>query len=590
MHIPSTHVFSSRDPTDITRMIQATKKGGFDVILSNSSGEMLYESVKALAPLGHLIDVGRLDVTGSKNISLDLFQKSASFSSFDLGLVMERDVELAGELMQSVNEHYNAGRIGPVRPYTAVDISQLGQAMLRFSKGTHIGKMVVTYQDPNASVRVHQSVTPAEFDPEASYVLVGGLSGLGRAIVRFMSDRGARSLILWSRSGPNNLSPESKAMVEELAEKGVVVRSVTCDVSDREQVLRAMKDANADRPVRGVLNFAVSYQDISFDKMTAEKFHQGMAAKVQGTKNLHDATTSLTLDFFAMVSSFGTVYAFPTQSTYLAANNFLDYFARYRRRLGLPASTVSLGFISDLGSLTQDAVTVNLFQRTKGQVVTASQVLRMLEPAFVKPKDQNNQTQQWLGRTQDPLSEANIVTGVDPSVLVEMKRDATKTAKGASATGSNPRWYNDARVSVMLRALDDAWRHTGDNAAKGMQDLDNSADKSPTAQLRRQFQVSMLKIREENAEDKNKKEEHSKAIALVTDAIRSSVAVMLFIDPTAVNVSNTVADHGIDSLLAAEFRNWLHAAFGKNISMLDLMDARTKISVLAQKIVEEAAA
>lgn len=587
MGIPSTHIFSSREVTDIKRMVRATQNGGFDVILSSSQGHMLYESIKALAPLGHLIDVGRLDVTSSKNIALEVFQKSASFTSFDLGLVIERDVKLGGELMQSVDEHYTAGRIGPIRPYTVSDISQLGQTLLRFSKGTHIGKMVVSYQDPNSMIRQQKSVTPAHFDPEARYILIGGLSGLGRSIVRFMSDRGARNLVVWSRSGPNNLSPEAKALIDELAAKSVRVQTVTCDVSNREQVMRAMQNASSDRTVRGVLHFAVSYQDVSFDKMTAEMFHEGMAAKALGTKNLHEATASLPLDFFAMVSSFGTVYAFPTQSTYLAANNFLDYFARYRRQCGLPATTVSLGFISDLGALTQDTVTVNLFARTKGQTVTGSQVLRMLEPAFVSHNDHHDAHQQWLGQSQDPLSEANIVTGIDPAVLAVMKQEEAKVAKTSSSPGSTPRWYRDARVSVMLRALDDAWRYQAGDAAKNMQDLDNVADESPTSQLRRQFQMSINTIRKQDSGSKT--EEYPTTVAFVTDAIRATVAGMLFTDPSAINVANTVADHGIDSLLAAEFRNWLHGVFGSNISMLDLMDARTKIDTLAQRIVNEAA-
>jgi acyl transferase domain-containing protein/NADPH:quinone reductase-like Zn-dependent oxidoreductase/SAM-dependent methyltransferase/acyl carrier protein len=585
MGIPSTHVFSSRDPADIKRMIRATQNGGFDVILSNSAGEMLHESIKALAPLGHLIDVGRLDVTSSKNIALELFQKSASFTSFDLGLVIDRDIHLARELMQSVDQHYTAGHIGPIRPHIVSDISQLGQTLLRFSKGTHIGKMVISYQDPNSTVRMHKSVTPAHFDPEARYIIVGGLSGLGRSIVRYMSDRGARDVVVWSRSGSNNLSAEAKSLIEDLAAKRVRVQAVTCDVSDREQVMRAMQHASSDRIVRGVLNYAVSYQDISFEKLTAEMFHEGMAAKVLGTKNLHEATLSLPLDFFAMVSTTGTIHAFPTQSTYLAANNFLDYFARYRRQCGLPASTVSLGFISDLGALTQDAVTVNLIARTKCQSVTGAQVLRMLEPAFV---DHNNHhdAQQWLGRSQDPLSEANIITAMDPAVFAMMKRE--DALKGTSSSGSAPRWYHDARTSVVLRAVDDAWRHQdGDDAAKVMQDLDNTTDKSPAAQLRRQFKTLISQIKKQDSGDKAA--EHAKIVAFVTDAIRATVAGMLFIDPSAVMLSSTVADHGIDSLLAAEFRNWLHGAFGKNISMLDLMDARMKINVLAQKIVDEAA-
>jgi acyl transferase domain-containing protein/NADPH:quinone reductase-like Zn-dependent oxidoreductase len=233
MGIPPSHVFSSRDSgVEMKRIIDKTRSGGFDVILSNSQGEMLYESIKSLAPLGHLIDVGRLDVTSSKNIALELFQKSASFTSFDLGLVIDHDVKLGGELMNAVHKHYTAGRIGPVRPHTAADISQLGPTLLRFSKGTHIGKMVISYEDPNGVIRKQKSVMPAEFDSQACYVLVGGLSGLGRSIVRFMSDRGARYIVVWSRNGPNNLSPKSKALIDELAAEGVSVRCATCDVSD----------------------------------------------------------------------------------------------------------------------------------------------------------------------------------------------------------------------------------------------------------------------------------------------------------------------------------------------------------------------
>ncbi|CAI6332919.1 unnamed protein product [Periconia digitata] len=563
MNIPASHIFSSRDITDVKRMVDATRNGGFDVILSNSQGEMLYESIKALAPLGHLIDVGRLDVTSSKNIALELFQKSASFTSFDLGLVLERDVEFGGELMRSVHEHFTAARIGPVTPNTTFDISQLDQALLRFSKGTHIGKMVVSYMDPNSMIKKQKSVAPATFDPEARYVLVGGLSGLGRSIVRFMSDRGARHLAVWSRRGANNLSTESKALIEELAAKGVTVQAITCDVSKRDQVLRAMEHASAD----------------------PEKFHEGMAAKVLGTRYLHEATASLPLDFFSMVSSFGTVYAFPTQSTYLAANNFLDYFARYRRGLGLPVSTVSLGFISDLGALTQDAVTVNLFTRTKGQTVTGSQVLRMLEPAFVNPTAQSS-TASWTGFSEDPLSAANIVTGIDPSVLAAMRREEAKATKGNASTASAPRWYHDARVSIMLRAVDDAYRHASDSSDSSSASDDNAADTSPTAQLRRQF-ASHIKKTKESAESEDKTA-YKDSVSFVTDAIRKTVAGMLFIDPSAVNVEGTVVDHGIDSLLAAEFRNWLHGAFGKNVSMLDLMDARTKIDVLARGIVDDA--
>jgi acyl transferase domain-containing protein/NADPH:quinone reductase-like Zn-dependent oxidoreductase/acyl carrier protein len=575
MGIAPDHIFSSRELASLLSMVSATKNGGFDVILSTSQGDMFHESIKALAPLGHLVDVGRLDVTNSKSVSLELFQKSASFTSFDLGLVLERDVEIGRELMAAVNEHFRNGHIGPIRPYHVSDISQLDQVLLKFSKGTHIGKMIISYENPQARLRVQQSVPRAQFDREARYILVGGLSSLGRSIVRWMANRGARDFVVWSRRGPNIVALEAKSLIEEMAAQGVSVQLVACDVSNREQVLHGVKEANSQGTLRGVFNYAVSYQDISFDKMTEEKFREGMAAKVFGTKHLHEATSDLTLDFFTMTSSLGTVYAFPTQSTYLAANNFLDYFGRYRRQLGLPATTVSLGFINDLGALTQDAVTLNLFVRAKGQTVTGNQVLRALEPAFV---NNSKVESQYLGHKQDPLSEANIVTGIDPAILVNMRRVEGKT----STSGTIPRWYNDRRASLMLRALDDGWRHQdGDDRSKGSADM-NGTNESPTMQLRRSFDSSIKKIGTDHDG-----REAMETVALVTEAIRGMVAGMLFIDPSAVKAAKTVVDLGIDSLLAAEFRSWLNAAFGKNVSMLDLMDARTSIDAMAQGIVQE---
>ncbi|TPR03194.1 Major Facilitator Superfamily protein [Aspergillus niger] len=337
-----------------------------------------------------------------------------------------------------------------------------------------------------------------------------------------------------------------------------------------------MRSAHVDptRPVRGVFHFAVSYQDISFDKMTEAQFNQGMAAKVFGVKHLHDATASIPLDFFAMTSSLGTVYAFPTQSTYLAANNYLDYFARYRRRLGLPATTVALGFINDLGPLTNDPVTVNLFVRAKGQTMTGAQVVRMLEPAFVN--EQPNAL--WLGHTDDPLSASHIVTGIDPAVLAKMARSSAASL----ASSTIPRWYHDSRVSLMLRALEDASSATSSLSSSDI----HASDASPTAQLRRQFDHSVATLR---AGGKDSKEDAwTETIKFVTEAIQATVAGMLFVDVGSVNPNKTVAEHGIDSLLAAEFRNWFQGAFGRGVSMLELMDARMSLALLARSVVEGA--
>ncbi|KAJ5398662.1 hypothetical protein N7465_009151 [Penicillium sp. CMV-2018d] len=211
-----------------------------------------------------------------------------------------------------------------------------------------------------------------------------------------------------------------------MVSQGVRIQLVTCDIGNREHILR-IQEANSERAVGGVLNYAVSYQDISFDKMTAEN-----VSRCQQLPRL--------------------------LRTLPAAIWFIGNYSvtRVHQRPG---------------SLTQDEVTLNLFARTKGQTVTVNQVLRALGPAFVK---NSNTKDQWLGRSEDPLSAANIFTGIDPAVLANMKRAESKRP----ALGTVPRWYHDPRVSLMLRAMDDGWRYGNgegnDKSTFGFDDVDES--------------------------------------------------------------------------------------------------------------------
>ncbi|KAK7734288.1 Type I Iterative PKS [Cytospora paraplurivora] len=580
MHIPSSCIFSSRDVSDLSRAVRVTGTDGFDVILSTASGDLLYESVKALAPLGHLIDVGRMDVVDSHTLGLELFQKCATFSSFDLSIVLDRDPVLGGKLMKAVSNYHHAGKIGPIRPYATYDVSQLDQVLLGFSKGTHIGKFVVTFQNPDSLVKMVASPPTAHFDPRKRYLVTGGLGSLGRSIIAWMADRGAHDLVVLSRSGIN--SPEAIELVSKLGSRGVQVRAVICDVSKHDQVTRAIQEitSDGDRPLKGIVHAAVSYQDISFDKVTAKRWRGSLAAKVLGTKNLHEATASIPLDFFVMTTSLETVFSLATQSAYTAANNFQDAFARYRRRLGLPASTVSFGLINDVGWTSTDSTTVDMFARNKTLTVSECQVLTLLEPAFLN-KDHETASKvlesrpQWLGGHQDPLSAANILTCLDPAALAAKKREDAELEKSTSAT--SPRWYSDGRVSLIMRAFDDALRHTG-NSAGGQSAADQQGGKSAIARLRHQFDEDV----------KAGHDKYAETLAFVTEAIVTAVAEILFIDASGVDPARPVAAYGVDSLIAAELRNWFHVALGSDIRTLDLLDAHMSIAALAVDIVNKA--
>ena len=573
--LPPSHVVMGRDPSALSRLAAATSNDGFDVILSTASGEMLHETAKALAPLGHLIDVGRLDVMDARSIGLDLFQKGASLSSFDLYLVVDRDPDLGQRLMQAVDDHYRAGHLAPIHPVTVSDVSQLDQTLLRLSRGTHLGKLVVHFA-ADSRVRMVSAPPAASFDPGACYIITGGLEGLGRSIVQWMGQRGARNIIVLSRRGDSVL--EAQTLIDRMARYGVRVQAISCDLSDRVQVTRAIEQAAATQVVKGVVHCAVLYKDISFEKLSLESWREGLAAKVAGTRNLHEATKALALDFFVMTTSFPAVFGFATQAAYTAANNFQDQFARYRRRLSLPATAAQFGLINDIGHLSTDSTAVDMMSRNKALTVTEESFLRLLEPAFISPKNSTP-----TGAAEDDLAMATYTTCIDPALMAARERDDIELGFPTSAP---PRWQRDPRVSHMMQALDDALRHASivDKVAEPSTQSDG---RSAVARLRRDFDEAVQRMRLASAAAEQQ-EQQARAVELVTAALKTTVAAMLLMDESTVSASRSVSAHGVDSLIATEFRNWLHLALGSKVSMVDLLDPRMTIGMLAVSIVNTA--
>lgn len=254
--IPESHIFGSREVAELHRAVAATKGRGFDVILSTSKGDMLYESLKALHPLGRLIDVGRLDVRDARSIGLEVFQRSISFSSFDLSQVVDVDPELGASLIKAVDRYYRAGNFGHIKPFTASDVSQLDQALLQFSKGTHVGKLVVTFLNPDTMVRMVPPIAAAQFDTHATYIVTGGWGNLGRATIRWMADRGARNIAVLSRSG--SCAAAAQVVKDDLAAHGTTVTPFACDVGVREQVFDVIQELSSKGQIKGLIHTAMA--------------------------------------------------------------------------------------------------------------------------------------------------------------------------------------------------------------------------------------------------------------------------------------------------------------------------------------------
>ena len=94
------------------------------------------------------------------------------------------------------------------------------------------------------------------FDKRATYAIVGGLGGLGRAIIVWMVSKGAKNFILLSRSGAE--SEAARELLGKLSENGVTVAALKCDASSADQLSEALKQClESMPPIRGCINAAM---------------------------------------------------------------------------------------------------------------------------------------------------------------------------------------------------------------------------------------------------------------------------------------------------------------------------------------------
>lgn len=158
--------------------------------------------------------------------------------------------------MNRVTQLYSEGKISPVTPLKVFTAQNVEEAFRYFQKGQHIGKIVVSMPNDTTTLATATSINrnSVSFNPDAAYLLVGGLGGLGRAVSIWMAERGARHLVYLSRSGDDK-SGKLADFFNELAAFGCGYRVFRGSVANQEDVERVVRDAK--KPIRGVMQMAM---------------------------------------------------------------------------------------------------------------------------------------------------------------------------------------------------------------------------------------------------------------------------------------------------------------------------------------------
>jgi len=334
------HVYDSRT-VEFADQIRRIAPNGLDLVLNSLTGASLTESLALLADGGRFLEIGKHEVLSKEEVSRLI--PRIGYHAIDMVQVCRQNPSLVAEMLAKLMADVGSRALPclPVRTYAP---ERAAEAIEFMARARHVGKLVLNWRRDSVTEATDRE---AAIRPEATYLITGGLGGLGLVTAEWLVNQGARYLLLMGRGSP---STEASKVLARLKDSGAEVTLVRGDVAEVETVNKAIAMIPHARPLRGVVHSAGILDDGVIVQQSAEKFLRVFAPKIRGAWNLHELTRNLPLDFFVLYSSTASVLGSPGQANHAAANAFLDALAQERHRLGLPALSINWGAWSEVGA------------------------------------------------------------------------------------------------------------------------------------------------------------------------------------------------------------------------------------------------
>ncbi|KAI5920277.1 hypothetical protein F4810DRAFT_438322 [Camillea tinctor] len=513
--LPEDHIFYSRSISFGEAIRRATNNRGVDVVLNSLSGDALREGWNCLNKFGRLVDISTRDSHAGTRLEMTQFEHNASFMSVDIMALAAERPKVVQRLLADISKLMRYSKARPISPVTTFPISEVESAFKTLHSAKTCGKLVVV---PHADdiVKATPPKKPAQLlKADATYFLIGGTGGLGRSMARWMVGRGARHLVLVSRSG--SATGKVKALIDEAAELGAEIVVRRCDVADPIEVEDLINNGlEGLPPVRGLIHGAMVLRDVLFEKMTYDNYTTVIESKVHGGWNFHRALINTPLDFFVAISSVAGMVGNRGQAAYAAANCFLNALVQHRISLGLPASSLDLTAISDSGYLAEDLEKAAEVARNLGSdTICEAEVLALLGAA--------------IGGRLATACNSHTITGMRITPTMQ------------------PFWTPDAKCKHLREAAEAA-------AA-----LDASAAGAAKA-VSYNAAVKAAKTLEE-------------AEKVVCDGLASKLAAVMMMELEDIDVTRSLSHYPLDSLVAIEIRNFITREFEATLQVLELLSS-----------------
>jgi 1-acyl-sn-glycerol-3-phosphate acyltransferase len=339
------HVMDSRTLDFAREIMSATGGRGVDVVLNSLAGDAIRAGLSVLAPRGRFLEIGKADIYRRGDLPLDAFRNNISFAAIQIDVLSDSNRPLLRDLLREVTRGIEDGTLPPL-PQQTVPVGSLADGLRTLAQARHTGKVVIDFEDAAVPIESSAELRPL-FRDDATYLIAGGRGGVGLALAAWSVERGARRLVLMSRSAT---AADRDPAIAAMRQRGTEIVLANGDVTNPADVERVIAAADTPAaPLKGVFHAAMVMDDCGFPEIDERRLATVLAPKIEGGWNLHRATRSRTLDHFVLFSSITSVYGNARQGSYAAANAFLDALAAHRHGEGLPALAINFGVFSGVG-------------------------------------------------------------------------------------------------------------------------------------------------------------------------------------------------------------------------------------------------
>ena len=368
-------------------VLRSTHDRGVNVILNFRSRSDFEESLEVVAPFGRLVD-STGEPSCEKTLGFEAASKCITYSTVDLPQMQLHCPSLLQSLLSQVSSWIREGRIALVPRPDTYSASSIPQALQSFNND-RVARSVAIDFSPGQTVKVNdvqltrcstsanwplQARIPNEpschFNENFTYVVAGGFGGLGRSVVRWIVGRGARHLLVLSRSGAS--SDSAREVLGEMISQGVNIQAPACDIASTASLQTAIAHCSTNMPpIRGCIQATMILRDAIFSNMTHDDFITSTRPKTLGSWNLHSLLPKA-MDFFVQLSSVVGILGGSSQGNYAAGNTFEDALARHRVAQGEKAVSIDLGMMVSEGVLAENTSMLDGLRRL-GYLMEVSQ-------------------------------------------------------------------------------------------------------------------------------------------------------------------------------------------------------------------------